>query len=143
MSDGAFDNGPVAVARLRAAVAEAEAVFFATSEYNSSIPGALKNTLDRLSRPYATNAIRNKPVAVVGASTGMFGAVWAQADLRTCSPRWAIVRRPAADAFAMQTFLSTRQERALKSLQTSPPASNGVVPEWSHAEKYPHLQGEK
>jgi chromate reductase, NAD(P)H dehydrogenase (quinone) len=80
--DDEVDNGPVAVARLRAAVAEADAVFFATPEYNSSIPGALKNALDWLSRPLATNAMRNKPVAVIGASTGMFGAVWAQAELR-------------------------------------------------------------
>jgi chromate reductase len=80
--DDEVDGGPVAVARLRAAVAAADAVFFATPEYNSSIPGALKNALDWLSRPYATNAMRNKPVAVIGASTGMFGAVWAQAELR-------------------------------------------------------------
>jgi chromate reductase len=57
-------------------------VFFTTPEYNSSIPGALKNGLDWLSRPIATNAMRNKPVAVIGASAGMFGAVWAQAELR-------------------------------------------------------------
>jgi len=42
----------------------------------------LKNGLDWVSRPLATNALRNKPVAVVGASAGAFGAVWAQADLR-------------------------------------------------------------
>src|ERR671918_756042 len=67
---------------LRAAVAGADAVLFATPEYNSSVPGQLKNALDWLSRPIATNVLRNKPVAVVGASTGMFGAVWAQAELR-------------------------------------------------------------
>ena len=54
----------------------------ATPEYNSSIPGSLKNALDWVSRPVATNPLRNKPVAVVGASTGAFGAVWAQAELR-------------------------------------------------------------
>jgi len=73
---------PEAVARLRAAVAGADGVFFTTPEYNSSIPGALKNALDWVSRPVATSAMRNKPVAVVGASTGGFGAVWAQAELR-------------------------------------------------------------
>jgi chromate reductase len=71
-----------AVARLRAAIRDADAVFFTTPEYNSSIPGALKNALDWVSRPFATNPMRNKPVAVVGASAGMFGAVWAQAELR-------------------------------------------------------------
>jgi chromate reductase, NAD(P)H dehydrogenase (quinone) len=70
------------VAALREAVTEADAVLFATPEYNSSIPGALKNALDWASRPIATNVFRNKPVAVIGASAGMFGAVWAQAELR-------------------------------------------------------------
>jgi len=73
---------PDSVARLNAAIADADAVLFSTPEYNSSIPGQLKNALDWVSRPVATNALRNKPVAVVGASTGAFGAVWAQAELR-------------------------------------------------------------
>jgi chromate reductase len=76
------DRPPAAVARLRAAIAGADAVLFATPEYNSSIPGQLKNALDWVSRPVATNPLRNKPVAVVGSSTGAFGAVWAQAELR-------------------------------------------------------------
>jgi chromate reductase len=46
------------------------------------VPGQLKNAIDWLSRPFATSVLRNKPVAVVGASTGAFGAVWAQAELR-------------------------------------------------------------
>ena len=71
-----------AVSELRQAIEDADAVFFTTPEYNSSIPGVLKNALDWVSRPFATNAMRNKPVAVVGASAGMFGAVWAQAELR-------------------------------------------------------------
>lgn len=73
---------PAAVERLRAAVAEADALLVATPEYNGSIPGFLKNALDWVSRPLATNPLRNKPAAVVGASTGAFGAVWAQAELR-------------------------------------------------------------
>jgi chromate reductase len=76
------DPAPAAVAQLRAAVAAADAVFFSTPEYNSSVPGQLKNAVDWLSRPIETNVLRNKPVAVVGASTGMFGAVWSQAELR-------------------------------------------------------------
>lgn len=74
--------GPAAVEALRDAVRAADAVLIATPEYNSSVPGALKNALDWASRPLATNAFRNKPVAVIGASTGAFGAVWAQAELR-------------------------------------------------------------
>jgi chromate reductase len=73
---------PESVARLNEAIAASDAVFFSTPEYNSSIPGQLKNAIDWVSRPVATNALRNKPVAVVGASTGGFGAVWAQAELR-------------------------------------------------------------
>ena len=80
--DDDVQPGPESVEALRAAVAEADAILIATPEYNSSIPGFLKNALDWVSRPLATNAIRNKPVAVVGASTGAFGAVWAQAELR-------------------------------------------------------------
>ena len=72
-----------AVVRMREAVREADAVFFATPEYNSSVPGGLKNAVDWLSRPSPTKgALRSKPVAVVGASTGAFGATWAQAELR-------------------------------------------------------------
>ena len=75
-------EAPAAVAELRAAIAGADAVLFATPEYTSSIPGQLKNALDWVSRPLAMSPLRNKPVAVVGASTGAFGAVWSQAELR-------------------------------------------------------------
>jgi len=73
---------PGSVAGLDEAIANADAVLFATPEYNASIPGQLKNAIDWVSRPVATNVLRNKPAAVVGASTGGFGAVWAQAELR-------------------------------------------------------------
>ena len=75
-------NAPAAVAELRDVIARADAVLIATPEYNSSIPGQLKNALDWVSRPIATNPMRNKPVAVIGASTSAFGGVWAQAELR-------------------------------------------------------------
>jgi chromate reductase len=81
-ADDDVEPAPAAVAQLRAAVAGADGVLFATPEYNSSIPGQLKNALDWVSRPVATNPLRNKPVAVMGASTGAFGAVWSQAELR-------------------------------------------------------------
>ncbi len=68
---------------LIAAIRDADAVLFVTPEYNGSIPGVLKNAVDWASRPTpATSVLANKPVAVIGASTGMFGAVWAQAELR-------------------------------------------------------------
>jgi len=74
--------GPATVDAFRELIREVDAVFFATPEYNSSIPGALKNALDWASRPMATNAFRNKPVAVIGSSAGAFGGVWASAELR-------------------------------------------------------------
>ena len=73
---------PATVEAFRDAVHNADAVLIATPEYNSSLPGALKNALDWASRPIATNVFRNKPVAVIGSSAGAFGAVWAQAELR-------------------------------------------------------------
>ena len=73
---------PSPVGALRDEIERADAMLIATPEYNASIPGALKNALDWASRPFAANALRRKRVAVIGASTGLFGAVWAQADLR-------------------------------------------------------------
>jgi chromate reductase len=75
-------NPPPEADDWRAAIEQADAILFATPEYNSSIPGQLKNAIDWASRPFAHAVLRNKPVAVIGASTGMFGAVWAQAELR-------------------------------------------------------------
>ncbi len=80
--DAEVDSVPAVVEELRAAVRDADAVLIATPEYNSSIPGQLKNALDWVSRPAGRSALNGKPAAVVGASTGMFGAVWAQAELR-------------------------------------------------------------
>ncbi len=71
-----------AVIEWRKQLEAADALLFATPEYNHSIPGALKNAVDWASRPFARAALRNKPAAVIGTSTGMFGAVWAQAELR-------------------------------------------------------------
>ncbi len=76
------EGEPEPVAAMRRAFAEADAVLISTPEYNSSIPGALKNALDWASRPFPGNCLRNKPVAVMGTSTGLFGAVWSQAETR-------------------------------------------------------------
>ncbi len=75
-------SAPQPVHELRAALGRADAVLIATPEYNHSIPGQLKNAFDWVSRPVVTNPMRNKPVAVIGTSTGAFGGVWAQAELR-------------------------------------------------------------
>lgn len=73
---------PAAVSELRSALARADAVLIATPEYNHSIPGQLKNALDWASRPPGRSVLKGKPAAVIGASTSLFGAVWAQAELR-------------------------------------------------------------
>jgi chromate reductase, NAD(P)H dehydrogenase (quinone) len=73
---------PGEVAEFREAIEAADAVLIATPEYNASMPGVLKNALDWASRPFPDNALRDKPAAVMGASTGLFGAVWAQAETR-------------------------------------------------------------
>ena len=76
------DLQPDAVEHLKEAIADADAILVATPEYNGSIPGQLKNALDWVSRPIKESPIRSKPVAVIGASTGAFGAVWAQRELK-------------------------------------------------------------
>jgi chromate reductase len=73
---------PPAVRNLLEAIAEADGLLIATPEYNASVPGGLKNALDWASRPFPDNVLRDKPSAVIGASTGLFGAVWAQAEVR-------------------------------------------------------------
>jgi chromate reductase len=76
------EGASVSVDRLREAWAGADAILFATPEYNGSVPGGLKNAIDWASRPKFDAALTNKTVSVIGASTGQFGAMWAQQDLR-------------------------------------------------------------
>jgi chromate reductase, NAD(P)H dehydrogenase (quinone) len=75
-------DAPESVRRLRRDWSAADAILFSTPEYNGSVPGGLKNAIDWASRPAREGVLRNKPVAVVGASTGQFGALWAQQDLK-------------------------------------------------------------
>ncbi len=76
------DSPPAAVREVLEEIEAADALLIATPEYNSSVPGGLKNALDWASRPFPDNVLREKPSAVIGASTGLFGAVWAQAEVR-------------------------------------------------------------
>lgn len=80
--DRDVEPAPPSVAGLREAIARADGVLIATPEFNGSIPGVLKNALDWASRPFPDNCLRGKPVAVIGASSGLFGAVWAQDTTR-------------------------------------------------------------
>jgi NAD(P)H-dependent FMN reductase len=70
------------VKALRAAAADADAALVVTPEYNGTIPGVLKNAIDWLSRPFGNGALKGKPVAVVGASHGQYGGVWAHDETR-------------------------------------------------------------
>src|SRR5215216_6874290 len=81
--DEDMENDPPAVVQEFLDVVEsADALLISTPEYNASLPGGLKNALDWASRPFPDNVLREKPSAVIGASTGLFGAVWAQAEVR-------------------------------------------------------------
>ncbi|MGH2843442.1 MAG: NADPH-dependent FMN reductase [Solirubrobacteraceae bacterium] len=76
------DALPAPVGELRVAIYRADALLVATPEYNASVPGQLKNAIDWASRPFSATVLRGKPAAVIGASTSLFGAVWAQAEVR-------------------------------------------------------------
>jgi chromate reductase len=73
---------PAAVTELKAKVRAADAILLATPEYNYSVPGVLKNTIDWCSRPYGDSAWKGKPVAIMGASVGVLGTARAQYHLR-------------------------------------------------------------
>jgi chromate reductase, NAD(P)H dehydrogenase (quinone) len=99
-------EGPSPVRELRQLIAQADGIIFATPEYNSSIPGVLKNAVDWASRPRATTSLAGKPVGVMGATTGHFGAVWAQAELRKVlgSAGARVLDLEASVPFAHQAF---------------------------------------
>jgi NAD(P)H-dependent FMN reductase len=67
---------------LRIDVESADALLLVTPEYNGTIPAALKNAIDWISRPYGAGAISGKPLAVIGVSNGRYGGVWAHDDAR-------------------------------------------------------------
>jgi NAD(P)H-dependent FMN reductase len=73
---------PEQVRRVKAQIATASAFLFVTPEHNRSMPTALKNVLDWVSRPYGKSLWLRKPAGVVGASPGVLGTALAQAHLR-------------------------------------------------------------
>ena len=81
-ADGDGEEPPAAVEDLRGRIVEAEGLLMVTPEYNGSIPGVLKNAIDWASRPHRESALWGKTVAIAGATTGQYGAIWAQQDLR-------------------------------------------------------------
>ena len=75
-------NPPRRVVELKERIRAADAILIATPEYNYSVPGVLKNAIDWASRPYGDSAWNGKPVAILGASVGLFGSARAQYHLR-------------------------------------------------------------
>ncbi len=75
-------DAPAPAAKLRAAVADVDALLVVTPEYNGGIPAVVKNAIDWLSRPYGKSAVAGKPVAVVGAALGRYGGTWAHDETR-------------------------------------------------------------
>lgn len=73
---------PAPVTAFKDALRTADGVVFAVPEYNYSIPGGLKNALDWTSSPPRLSPLRGKPVALVGAASGMSGTIRAQAHMR-------------------------------------------------------------
>ena len=84
--DPSTDPGAAAVdehvQRLRDVVGSADAVLVVTPEYNGTIPAALKNAIDWLSRPYGQGAVSGKPVGVIGAALGRYAGTWSRQDTR-------------------------------------------------------------
>src|SRR5688500_18223526 len=76
-------NYPPEGRALKDALAAVDAVLFVTPEYNRSIPGALKNAIDRASRPWGTNSFARKPSGVIGTSPGKIGTADGQQHLRS------------------------------------------------------------
>ena len=114
-------NPPRKVIELKSKVRAADAILLVTPEYNYSIPGVLKNAIDWASRPYGDNAWNGKPVAVMGASIGLFGTVRAQYHLRQSFIflNMEAVNQPevmignAQDRFDAQGNLTDEQSKAL------------------------------
>jgi len=73
---------PASVLELRGRIEAADAILIVTPEYNGSIPGVLKNAIDWASARHRGSSLRNKTVAIAGVTTGQYGAIWAQQDLR-------------------------------------------------------------
>ena len=76
------NDRPPVVTEFKARVKRADAILIVTPEYNYSVPGILKNAIDWASRPYGDNSFEDKPVAIMGASTGSIGTARAQYHLR-------------------------------------------------------------
>lgn len=90
---------PESVVRFKSEIAEADAVIFATPEYNRSIPGVLKNIVDWGTRPYGKNVWADKPIAIVGTSPSAVGTAVAQSHLRSIMTSFGSVLLPLPEVY--------------------------------------------
>jgi len=98
---------PEPVRALKEAIQAADALLIATPEYNYSIPGVLKNAFDWASRPYQDNVLRWKPIAIMGASSGMGATIRSQLALRqmfTFTESYALLKPEILVANAGERF---------------------------------------
>ncbi len=109
---------PPAVAALRREIARSDAVLIATPEYNASVPGALKDALDWVSRPFATNVLRNKPSQSSARAKGSSARCGRR---RSCGRSW----QPSAHAWTIANFLS-----AAGRAKPSPPTCGCAIYTW-------------
>lgn len=84
---------------LRARIKRADAVLFATPEYNRSIPAALKNVIDIGSRPVGANSWAGKPAAIMSVSPGVMGAFGANQHLRQSISSLNVPLMPSPEAY--------------------------------------------
>ncbi len=81
-ADVEAEGDPAPVAEFKRAVDAADGLLIATPEYNYGVPGVTKNVIDWASRPPRKSVLDGKPVAVMGATPGMWGTARGQAQLR-------------------------------------------------------------
>lgn len=75
-------NPPEIVKQFKSKIKRSDAILFATPEYNFSVPGVLKNSIEWASRPKDDNAFLGKTAAIMSASISMLGGIRAQLHLR-------------------------------------------------------------
>lgn len=116
---------PAPVAALKAGIAQADAVLIATPEYDWGVPGVLKNALDWLSRPPGRSVLKQKPVAMMGATDGLWGTTRAQLQLRqslvyldvpTLPSPWVYVAQAKEKFDAAGTLTDERTRQQVKEL---------------------------
>ncbi|MCX5776541.1 MAG: NAD(P)H-dependent oxidoreductase, partial [Candidatus Firestonebacteria bacterium] len=109
---------PENVKKFKKEVEEAHVLLIASPEYNYSIPGVLKNALDWLSRG-GINSLNSKIAVIMGASTGPFGTVRAQANLRQVLACLTVMVLPQPQIFVPFAETAFNPDGSLKDDKTT------------------------